>query len=523
MPSQYNLKIKATLDTSQVRQELQNLRLPGNGGGGGGGGGSGGGGASAEIENAAKKVNLGALHRGLSRLSRSLEEHADRIAGVQGKYIRSLADTLSYASNAISNIKAFGPAMGSLISAMQVYTEATAMLSDKQKAAADAIMDISNHNLAERTKNVDAHRQEEIKTMSVEQLRSALADANSRVDSLTRRKATAESEVHMASETVTANTRAVGAGAGDWARRHIILAETLGIGDELASSKRLLDSAKAEWQEVDTELKREIQIRDEYAAALARATEAQETEVAAQEEATETFLENAEAIHNAGETLKADRAEEVRIRGIAESGDMSAMRTEFNKVGETIARLEGQFTLSEHEQGQLKDAYRMQDFWKGEMDREQERRDSQVESQNSFFESRDFRSQLGVYADQAGNLSDKQRDSMERRRKKLESENEELRRQSEAGEVIDLNKFQENARRISDITGVLDKDSAKKKELPAWLDGVEERTDDWFHSIGGSIGGEGNIQNDEYRVLQEIERLMRESTGYARQTAQSVA
>ena len=165
MPSQYNLKIKATLDTSQVRQELQNLRLPGNGGGGGGG--SGGSGASAEIESAAKKVNLGALHRGLSRLSRSLEEHADRISGVQGKYIRSLADTLSYASNAISNIKAFGPAMGSLISAMQVYTEATAMLSDKQKAAADAIMDISNHNLAERTKNVDARRREDIKNMSV--------------------------------------------------------------------------------------------------------------------------------------------------------------------------------------------------------------------------------------------------------------------------------------------------------------------------------------------------------------------
>jgi hypothetical protein len=89
-----------------------------------------------------------------------------------------------------------------------------------------------------------------------------------------------------------------------------------------------------------------------------------------------------------------------------------------------------------------------------------------------------------------------------------------------------LTKFQENARRIDSIAGVLDQDATMKsqgKDLPDWLDGVEERTDDWFHSIGGSIGGEGNIQNDEYRVLQEIERLVRESTGYARQTAQSVA
>lgn len=455
MPSQYNLKIKATLDTSQVRQELQSLRLPGNGGGGGGGGGSGGG-ASAEIENAAKKVNLGALHRGLSRLSRSLEEHADRISGVQGKYIRSLADTLSYASNAISNIKAFGPAMGSLISAMQVYTEATAMLSDKQKAAADAIMDISNHNLDERTKNVDARRREEIKTMSVEELQSALANANSRVDAATRRRATAESEVNMAAETVTANSQALGAGAGAWARKHIMLSETLGIGDELASSERLLDSAKAEWQEADTQLQREIQIRDEYAAALARATEAQETEVAAQEEATETFLENAEAIHNAGETLKAERAEEVRIRGIAESGDMNAMMAEFNKVGETIARLEGQFTLSEAEQGQLKQAYRMQDFWRETMERE-------MPDASDLFNGA-----LGAMG--------------------LTKEGK----------------------------------SKDKGGFPSWLDGVEERTDDWFHSIGGSIGGEGNIQNDEYRVLQEIERLVREQTSYAKQTATAV-
>lgn len=433
--AEYPLRIKASIDTSQVERQLKNIKhAPSLSGGGEKGQAQ----ANKEITAAAQKINLGALASGFNRVGRQLEGFADKIGGVQGDFLKGFSSLSSTVGSITRNFQQFGGPLGSLVTALQIYAEATAIVAEKQQKAAAAMMEISEIRLGRSTENVEKQRTDRIKNASVEELQESLASANARVEGATRRRDKAEEEVILAQETLHGNSVAVGARAGAWMRRNLPLTETLGIGDELANSENLLDSAKKERESAEADLQEQIRIRDQYAEALARATEAR------QQEADQTAKQNAEqAAKNAQrqdtlatqtENIIAARSGELSLRKDVESGDIGALQSRFESVQQNIATLENMGPLSEGLQSLLKESYSMQDYLTGVLD--------------------------DLAPDRTGETEEKEEEEKE------------------------------------------------EKELPSWLDGMDARTDDWFHSIGGSVGGE-NIQNQELQLMQEMTRLVR--------------
>lgn len=420
MPSQYNLNIKAKLDTSQVQQALKNLKLPGNGGGGGGPGGGGNGSANKEIEDAAKKVNLGALAGGFNRLTGTLNSLSSNMTGAGQKLIQTFSEVTSTTASAITNIRSFGPAVGTAITALELFAKAVGASTEQRRKGATGLADLAYQEGAEeRAKNM-AEAKANISGYGLDSARRELAKLEAETADKRTERNEARDELRMALEHMAGG----GKGAESWVR-----------------------TARANYDTKQNALSFNEEVIDHLRAKIKELEEAEERAAEEAERTSRAFLEQSEATHEAGESLKANRAEELRQRGILESGDATAMGEELSRVNGVIAELEGLFTLSKDQQAQLAEAYRQQDFW--------------------------------------------------------------------TNAIKDVTPGPE--------TPTDKEEEEKRKEIPSWLDGFEDRTNDFFHGIGGSLGGENSLQNDEYRVLQEMERLLRESTGYARQTAQSVA
>ena len=520
MPSQYNLRIKATLDTSQVRQELQSLRLPGNGGGGGGGGGSGGGaggGASAEIEKAAKTVNLRAISAGFRLFSRELENLSAAMGG--NGLVSKIGDFAHATTEAITAFRAFGAAGAIAVTALNAFTSILQNFAQNRQVAKNlgTALGVESKEITSTTDKEDARHLASGDLGELQRARQTLldqiAEQETKVSYLKYLGEYAVQEQNALSGNIAtaAGESLWGAVTGNKTSREKSEQATADISaakDALAGMKRRLEALDNAIAEVTSATEKNARAEQEAADAAARLS---------QERQATLTQQTADIIAN--------RKGELALRADVENQDVDALQSRLQEVTRNIETLENMGPLSEGLQRFLQQSYSMQDNLTSVLNDKAASHASAIEYQNRYFGNLAFNKQLGVYAEQAGSLTDKQRESMERRRAQLEKENAELRKRAEAGEEIDLTKFQENARRIDSIAGVLDQDATMKsqgKDLPDWLDGVEERTDDWFHSIGGSIGGEGNIQNDEYRVLQEIERLVREQTSYAKQTATAV-
>lgn len=502
--AEYPLRIKATLDTSQVQQQLNNLKVPGSGGAGGG--------ASAEIEKAAKTVNLRALASGFNLLSREMNKLSQTLGG--DGLTKRIGDLAQSANGAITAFKAFGAPGAAIYVAMEAinaWADSVMKSVDTYNQAAAVIARIAGERRVEKAQERYAGMSDKELTEARDRAKAALEDAKNK-------------EIEVANVAKRMGEIANGlALRGKLSRADELNAEAR---SSLSTAATKTADARSTLAVIDAELSKrkgdvipEVDYTGQGMDALQKFFDS-----------IRNWAEMSEDEYNEIAASAADA--ESKLRRFAEiiEGGFSiteAQQRQIEELTEVYKTAKDRMDQYERRRAQLEEERARRE----EMEQEQQKRsealhDASMAGQRRFFDRIDFDNQLGVYAGQAGSLTDRQRESMERRRAQLEKENAELRQRSEAGEEIDLTKFQENMRRIDNIAGVLDQDAAMKsqgKGIPSWLDGVEERTNDWFHSIGGSVGGENSLQNDEYRVLQEIERLVRESTGYARQTAQSVA
>lgn len=115
MPSVYNLKIKASLDTSQVQQQLNKLKVPGSGGGGARGGTLG---ASKNIESAAMTVNFAALSRVINTLGNDFADISNNL-GNSG-LARSISETTKSLSDAMMAYRMMGRFGAALVTATEI-------------------------------------------------------------------------------------------------------------------------------------------------------------------------------------------------------------------------------------------------------------------------------------------------------------------------------------------------------------------------------------------------------------------
>lgn len=438
MPSQYNLKLRATLDTTQVQQALKNLKLPGNGGGGGGPGGGGAGQANKEITDAARKVNLGALASGFNRLTGTLNTLSASMTGEGQRIIQTFSEVTSTTSSAIQNVRSFGMVAGTAVTALELFSRVLAERANDMRIGARAretarsISDseISSNPQAEVRKHIESGNLDEIRNV-VATLRTRLKENEANVD---RAKSSMDYKSQAQADQGTLGW--IGENAGKF----------LGLAPEgYQTLVQQTKNAQEDYDKATAELADTRSLLAEAERALANAENSKAAaDATAAREAEEEAAKNAqrqETLAAQTENIIAARRGELSLRKDVENGDIGALQSRLESVQQNIATLESMGPLSENLQSLLQQSYSMQDYLTGTID----------------------------------SLKEKDSETKE-----------------------------------------------EKKDLPSWLDGFEDRTNDFFHSIGGSLG-ENTLQNDEYRVLQEIERLVRESTGYARQTAQSVA
>lgn len=129
MPSQYNLKIKATLDDSDVKNKLKGL-----GAGGGGAPAPGGGsGTSRNVERAALAVNAAALARSLNILGREFDEIGKNLGNA------NLAKGISEFSRTMSNVTMLGRSLGGFGVALGLATTAVKLWSETVGRAREAV------------------------------------------------------------------------------------------------------------------------------------------------------------------------------------------------------------------------------------------------------------------------------------------------------------------------------------------------------------------------------------------------
>lgn len=438
MPSQYNLNIKAKLDTSQVQQALKNLKLPGNGGGGGGPGG-GNGSANKEIVDAAKKVNLGALASGFNRLTGTLNTLSASMTGEGQKIIQTFSEVTSTTSSAIQNVRSFGMVAGTAVTALELFSRVITERAKDMGIAARARETARGTSASELTSNPQAEVRRHIESGNLDEIRNVVAVLRTRLreneENVDRAKSSLEYKSQAQADQGTLGW--VGENAGKF----------LGMAPEgYQTLAQQTQAAQEDYDKATAELASTRSLLAEAERALANAENSKAAvDATTAREAEEEAAKNAqrqETLATQTENIIAARRGELSLRNDVENGDIGALQSRLESVQQNIATLESMGPLSENLQSLLQQSYSMQDYLTGTID------------------------------------------SL----KKEDSETKE-----------------------------------EKKDLPSWLDGFEDRANDFFHGIGGSLGGENSLQNDEYRVLQEIERLVRESTGYARQTAQSVA
>lgn len=439
MPSQYNLNIKAKLDTSQVQQALKNLKLPGNGGGGGGPGGGGNGSANKEIVDAAKKVNLGALVTGFNRLTGTLNTLSASMTGEGQKIIQTFSEVTSTTSATIQNVRSFGMVAGTAVTALELFSRVITERAKDMGIAARARETARGTSASELSSNPQAEVRRHIESGNLDEIRNLVATLRTRLrkneENVDRAKSSLEYKSQAQADQGTLGW--IGETAGNF----------LGLAPEgYQTLAQQTQDAQEDFNKATAELAGTRSLLAEAERALANAENGKAAaDATTAREAEEEAAKNAqrqETLATQTENIIAARRGELSLRKDVENGDIGALQSRLESVQQNIATLESMGPLSENLQSLLQQSYSMQDYLTGTID------------------------------------------SL----KKEDSEKQE-----------------------------------EKKDLPSWLDGFEDRTNDFFHGIGGSLGGENSLQNDEYRVLQEMERLLRESTGYARQTAQSVA
>lgn len=437
--AEYPLRIKASIDTSQVERQLKNIKAPSLSGGGEKGQ------ANKEIATAAQKINLGALAAGFNRLTGTLNTLSASMTGEGQRIIQTFSEVTSTTASAIQNVRSFGTVAGTAVTALELFTgvitdyvggvQAAARARIKARSISDS--EISSTSQAEARKHIESGNIDELRDL-VANLRTRLRENKENVD---RAKSSMEYTSQARADLGFFNR--VGEEAG---KRLGVAPEGYQTLDQrVKDAEEDYDKATAELADTRSLLAQaERALADaENSKAAADATAAREAEEAAAQ-AAEEAAKNAqiqETLAAQTENIIAARRGELSLRKDVENGDMGALQSRLESVQQNIATLESMGPLSENLQSLLQQSYSMQDYLTGTIDSLKE--------------------------------------------KKQEKEKEE-------------------------------------KELPSWLDGFEDRTNDWFHGIGGSLGGENSLQNDEYRVLQEIERLVREQTSYAKQTATAV-
>lgn len=437
--AEYPLRIKASIDTSQVERQLKNIKAPSLSGGGEKGQ------ANKEIATAAQKINLGALAAGFNRLTGTLNTLSASMTGEGQRIIQTFSEVTSTTASAIQNVRSFGTVAGTAVTALELFTgvitdyvggvQAAARARIKARSISDS--EISSTSQAEARKHIESGNIDELRDL-VANLRTRLRENKENVD---RAKSSMEYTSQARADLGFFNR--VGEEAG---KRLGVAPEGYQTLDQrVKDAEEDYDKATAELADTRSLLAQaERALADaENSKAAADATAAREAEEAAAQ-AAEEAAKNAqiqETLAAQTENIIAARRGELSLRKDVENGDIGALQSRLESVQQNIATLESMGPLSENLQSLLQQSYSMQDYLTGTIDSLKE--------------------------------------------KKQEKEKEE-------------------------------------KELPSWLDGFEDRTNDWFHGIGGSLGGENSLQNDEYRVLQEIERLVREQTSYAKQTATAV-
>lgn len=494
MPSQYNLKIKATLDTSQVQQQLNRLKVPGSGGGGGTIRGNAD--ANSEIVNAARKINLGALASGFNLLSREMNKLSQTLGG--DGLTKRIGDLAQSANGAIAAFRAFGAPGAAIYVAMEAinaWADSVMKSVDTYNQAAAVIARIGGERRDEKAQERYAGMSDKELTEARDRAKAALEDARNK-------------EIEVANV----------------AKRMGEIANGFALRGKLSRADELNARAKGAMSNAANRTSEAKSILSMIEAAMAKRKSEPEIDYTAEGAAAldkffdsiRNWAEMSESEYNDYSAAAADA--EDRLRGFASMIDEGITLTaeqqrRIEELTETYSTAKERMEQYERRREQLEaERARQEEMEKAERERESARYKEAINQQNKFFGNIEFDEQLGVYANQVGNLSDKQRASMERKRSGYEAENKQMRRDASLGIEVDLNKFQENMRRIADITNVLDQDqSAKSKggDLPSWLDGMDQRTDDWFHNIGGSVGGENNIQNQEFQLMQELTRLVR--------------
>lgn len=437
--AEYPLRIKASIDTSQVERQLKNIKAPSLSGGGEKGQ------ANKEIATAAQKINLGALAAGFNRLTGTLNTLSASMTGEGQRIIQTFSEVTSTTASAIHNVRSFGTVAGTAVTALELFTRVITGYVGGVQAAAGARAKARSISDSEISSTSQAEARKHIESGNIDEIRDAVATLRTRL-----RENEANVDRAKSSMDYTSQERA-DLGFFNWIGEQA--GKRLGLAPEGYQTKdQQVKDAQEDYDKATAELAdtRSLLAQAERALANAEnskaaadATAAREAEQTAAREAEEAAknAQRQETLATQTENIIAARRGELSLRKDVESGDMGALQSRLESVQQNIATLESMGPLSENLQSLLQQSYSMQDYLTGTID----------------------------------SLKEKQ-----------EKEKEE-------------------------------------KELPSWLDGFEDRTNDWFHGIGGSLGGENSLQNDEYRVLQEIERLVREQTSYAKQTAQSVA
>jgi hypothetical protein len=413
MPSVYNLKIKATLDTSQVQQQLNKLKVPGSGGGGGGtirGNAD----ANKEIVNAAKAINLGKIAAGFNLFSHELENLSKAMGG--NGLVSKFADLASGANQAITAFRAFGAAGGVAITALNLFAaelnKANTWREGYRDRARYAGTELEKY---ERADKADAARREFRASTNldfdIETLRKVIADKDAERRGML--------EVEQKYSAAVAGESAATA----WMEARFGKGWNSMKADELYGRRQNVEADLEDYRQ-------RLQIALEVAEEWKSGAEKWKAELAELESQRNLF---------------ANRDHASRRDEIVENEDWNAAAEMLQAAQSTIAELRGRVekgqTLSDKEMSSLEAAFKEEDFWTRVMP-------SAEDMMNGILGA------MGLVGQSA------------------EQKQEEL-------------------------------------ELPSWLDGMDERTNDWFHSIGGSIGGENNIQNQEFQLMQEITRLVR--------------
>lgn len=156
MASQYDLKIKATLDDADVKSKLSKLGGPSGVRGAGKGG---------NVESAALTVNAAALARSLSILGREFEEISTNLGDSR------LAKGISEFSHAMSNIAMLGRTLGGFGAALGLATTAVKLWSETVARARSAVQ-YGNEAAAEVLQNQEMQKRMEAYRGMNEQERS---------------------------------------------------------------------------------------------------------------------------------------------------------------------------------------------------------------------------------------------------------------------------------------------------------------------------------------------------------------